>query len=365
MVGAAATVTSLVAAAVWIYQQQQRQAKDDDEDTTLPALPPHIQRDMYKEERFQRMLPLLTMNKPMYDNIMMQDPQGKALSTISMKKAKWYINKELADWVVKEEEHEQSENSQNNKQEQQQSIIRLRFQPNNNRQNAENNPQQTLLYNTAIKANRCVVCGATANYMRHYVVPAAYRTLFPDDYKTHLSHDVVLTCAPCHVSAEQDVHHRRQRLEAAVRTDPVTAKPMILDRHKQRIAKEAAALLQQRHHMPAARIAACTAHVRQFWQLDDEEPLGTDLLVQTSEMSYTTPNPLYIPGPVLVVQPLLDAADDDDRALANFVRDWRTFFLETCQPQYLPVGWSVDSAVRCDKKKRASTKVASKITTNQ
>jgi len=319
----------------------------------------------------------MTMKKPMYDNIMMQDPQGNPLSTISMKKAKWYINKGLADWIVvaaTDMKGQTTSESHNNKQQQQQqqeqpqSIIRLRFQPNNSNSNSNNNYSQidetsdrTLLYNTSIKANQCVVCGATEHHMRHYVVPYCYRSLFPDEYKTHLSHDVVLTCAVCHVRAEQHSQRRRRQLERRYRRDPITAQPMLIDRFKQNITKQALALQKRREQMPAKRIAQCEADVRQFWNIDNDTPLTTDLLVQTSELSCTRPNPQYIPGEVLIVQPLLDTLKSsregsgdhhDDEALTSFIRDWRAYFLETSQPQYLPKGWSIESAVRCDKKKR-------------
>eukprot|EP00977_Amphora_coffeiformis_P013056 scaffold3341_cov171-Amphora_coffeaeformis.AAC.4 len=377
IVGTAATVTSLVVAVVaagWIYHQQRQISRQEEEDDSLlpPSLPSHIERDMHKEERFKRMLPLLTMKKPMYDNIMMQDPQGNPLSTISMKKAKWYVNKELADWIVVADDTAGKDDPQkdknNNKKPQQQplSIIRLRFQPNNNNNNSriDETSGQTLLFNTSIKANRCVVCGTTDHYMRHYVVPYGYRSLFPDDYKTHLSHDVVLTCAVCHVRAEQHAQRRRRQLERRHRRDPATAQPILVDRHKQNIAKQALALQKRQEQMPAWRIAECQANVRQFWNLGNDEPLTAEMLVQTSEIPCTRPNPQYIPNEVLVVQPLLDALKDglssggegDDEVLTSFIRGWRAYFLETSQPQYLPKGWSVESAVRCDKNKHKSSR---------
>lgn len=285
-------------------------------------LPSHIERDLHKEERRRRMLPILSMKKPMYDNILMQDPNGHALSTISMKKANWYINKGLADWVNE-------------------TTIRLRFTPSN-----RVDPDQAL-YFVSEKANRCVICGASQHFMRHYVVPFCYRTLFPDSYKTHLSHDVVLTCADCHIQAERSAQCRRQYLEDSLRTDPATAAPQIFDPQKQNIQRTATALLKWRERLPKSRIVECEDQLRAWFQLGPDQYLSLQLLQQASALNSYSPNPRYIPGPELVVNPLLR----DEVALAKFIREWRAHFLETQLPRYLPKGWSIESPVQCDKRK--------------
>lgn len=41
------------------------------------------------------------------------------------------------------------------------------------------------------------MCGKEGDYLRHNIVPHCYRSLFPEAYKSHLSHDVVLVCQAC------------------------------------------------------------------------------------------------------------------------------------------------------------------------
>lgn len=48
------------------------------------------------------------------------------------------------------------------------------------------------------KQNQCCVCGSGGEYLRHSVVPHCYRQHFPPSMKSHLSHDIVLMCPPCH-----------------------------------------------------------------------------------------------------------------------------------------------------------------------
>jgi hypothetical protein len=286
-------------------------------------LPSHIEHDLHKEERRRLMLPQLTMNKPMYDNIMMQDPKGANLSTISLKKAKWYTSRELADW---QGDH----------------VIRLRFTPKN-----RVHPDQ-VGYFTSPKTNQCVVCGAGKYYMRFYVVPFCYRTLFPDSYKEHLSHDIVLTCADCHVRAEQSSQGRRRQLEAALRIDPSTAVPQTVQYHLQTVCRQASALLKWREKLPADRLVAYTASLREhFGMTDADANLTTTQLEEAAALTYHTPNPRYVSGPDLVVPPLLA---NDEAQLGAFIRAWRIHFLQNMHPRYLPQGWSVDSPVQCDKR---------------
>lgn len=51
------------------------------------------------------------------------------------------------------------------------------------------------------RENRCVVCGVEKDYSRYHVVPALYRTHFPEGLKSHRSHDIVLLCFHCHEKA--------------------------------------------------------------------------------------------------------------------------------------------------------------------
>jgi hypothetical protein len=330
-------------------------------------LPAHLERELMKEDRRQKMLPLLTMNKKMYDNILMNDPDDNLLCTIALKKANWYVNKKLAFW----------------KDDQKRDCIKLLFRPNvpapkqqegdgdgdvDGRDNENNNVNT---YNQTIKANCCVICGHDQDYMRHYVVPFCYRTLFPQNFKTHLPHDIVLVCANHHVKAGRKYHKRMQRIEDDLRTDPETAAPELIDKRVHQIRSSATALLKFRDKLPLDRIADYESLLCEWYELpqpqpqpqpqptatandgDDDTTITTDpppILLTTaqlqtaSELESRRPNPKYISGPTLV----MESFNSDDEAMADFVREWRSFFFDSMQPQFLPTGWSVDSPVVCD-----------------
>lgn len=331
-------------------------------------LPTHVQRELYKEERRELMRPLITMKNPMYDNIMMKDSDGKILSSISLKKAKWYVKKGLAKWEPNgSNETDETINL---------SCIYLLFQPATSDKDID---LQT--YNASAKQNRCVVCGAKNDYMRHYVVPYCYRSLFPDHFKTHLPHDVVILCPPCHEIAEGQSHRRRKRLERAARVAQrdglhrTSAQAELVDPYVHRVRSTATALLQWKARLPPAQIVAYEQLVRDWFRKPAEHgsvasesgsddgmavgehgsslalefvscPPSEAQLEHASKLECRRPNPHYVPGADLVIDSLKVNGNLNDEALADFVRDWRQQFVEGLHPRYLPKGWSVDAAVQ-------------------
>jgi hypothetical protein len=286
------------------------------------------------------------MKKPAYDSCVMKDPDGTVLCTVGLKKARWYVSKNLAVWLEKEEQ-EGGDYQQ----------IQLLFEP-KRKKNTENTTceqrpgGQATSYNQSLKENRCFVCGDDdAGYMRHYVVPYSYRRRFPVQYKTHLPHDVVITCPACHVRAEQASAARQRDLEDAARRDaalpPGSERPEICDRGKNAIRSAALALRKRRQELPAGRIAECENLVRQWADAE----LTEDVLERAAGLETRRPNPAFVSGVDLVVQSLLQSDDHDDcdgDRLADFVRDWRRHFVETMHPRHLPVGWSIDAPVQSD-----------------
>ena len=117
-------------------------------------------------------------------------PDGELLSNCDMKKAMWYIERELADKICD-----------------QPFTIKLKFEPNGR---SVEKKLQTIYddqFYVVDRQNICVVCGKDKDYSRFHVVPTLYRTHFPDELKSHRAHDIVLLCFTCHdkASRKQDV----------------------------------------------------------------------------------------------------------------------------------------------------------------
>lgn len=320
--------------------------KDDNGDYTdariaeLLELPPHMKREMHKEERRKLSIRWMAMKKPMYDNIEMYNPEGELLCTIAEKKAKWYVRKNLAKWLDCDDPQEQQQTSQEEKQPPP-TKIQLLFAPNGK------SVQESKEYNTSHKKNICVSCGDNQEHMRHYVVPYCYRTLLPEKYKTHMPHDIVILCSVCHLSCEQATQERQKWMEGRVRKnkDKSTADPFILNRELYNIRSRALALLRHsaKPTLPSSKVIEYQTMIRQHCALSQEEALTDEILHQMTELEVQTSNPNYIPGANLVVETLTS-----DEAIEEFIRDWREHFLETTAPRFLPHGWDVDSPVHSD-----------------
>ena len=255
----------------------------------------------------------MAMKKPMYDNIEMYSPEHELLCTISKKKANWYIKKELAYWKVESK------------------AIQLLFEP-----KSTSGPDT---YNKSHKKNICVVCGDSTNFMRHYVVPYCYRTLFPAKYKTHLPHDIVILCPDCHLHSEQTTQKRQKELEAALRTNPETARSVIPDKALRTLKSKVLALLNRRAQLPQDKVEEYETRIKTHFGMDPSQLMSPEVLALALTMETSRPNPHYIPGPHIVVTQLTNT----DEQIEEFIRGWREHFLTTMQPRFLPVGWGKDS----------------------
>lgn len=130
-----------------------------------------------------------TRTSKLYDNTILQAPDGEVLSTIDIKKAKWYLDKSLATLISSDP-----------------FTVRLNFEP------AGRNVGDAGQYYATPKENFCVVCGKSNSYIRKYIVPREYRKFFPDVMKSHTSHDVLLLCPDCHQRSNMSDFHIRRKL---------------------------------------------------------------------------------------------------------------------------------------------------------
>lgn len=337
---------------------------DNDDDDTSFEMPQHLQRELYKEERRKASVRFLAMKRPLYENIEMYAPDGETmLCTIGTKKANWYVRKKLAVWRDIPDCHKS---------------ILLLFEPKNSKKRKETrgggneemgNDEKLREYNCTHKLNICVSCGAkdasesdgdeSAGLMRHYVVPYAYRKLFPTKFKTHLPHDVVLLCLDCHVEAEQAAKIQKTDVyEKLYRRDPSTRLAVVVDQDLKRIKSYARALWMHRDKLPDERIrqyeTAIEEHLCGLEQLDGqpgtsskscERNISQDILRELAEnLQPERKNPKHIPLADLVIENLCQTDED----VSKFVVGWRKFFIDTLRPRHLPVGWSVDSPVEVD-----------------
>ena len=382
------TVVVTLSLAVIIIQRSSCRRENDDDDTSsssskhdehhqsTTALPSHIQRELYKEQRRKANIRYLAMKKPIYDNIGMYDPDDILLCTIGKKKANWYVQKKkLAVWKVpsksirllftpksnarsnkkstvpKEEENDE-DGCSSEQQQQPQYVLQ-----------SKSDKRSISLYNTSHKKNICVACGVSDGLMRHYVVPYSYRKLLPTKFKSHLSHDIVLLCLDCHIVATQNgIQQRELVFEKLYRTDPETCRLVIPNPRLRHVKSCAQALCTHRMNLPPDRIIQYEQVITDYLSSASSLSFEGDATSSSSQQQYPStisisilqqlaqtletdiPNPKYIPISVLVTNTLCKTDED----VTQFIISWRQLFVDTLQPRYLPIGWSVDSPVEND-----------------
>ena len=365
-------------------------AEDDDHESggnyckrlgiTEEDLPTHIQREIYKERQRKAKMDMISLKTPMYDNVYMLDEDREPMCTISMKKARWYINKGIAEWSsIKDDRYASGvgnsaiTNNLDGKMGEEQDVkcIRLLFEHNGSTNDSSGSKEGTsseALYLRTAKRNVCVACGKDGHIIRHYIVPYAYRSLLPPEYKSHMSHDIVILCPDCHLDCERHSKRRMKRIESELRKKEIMSKgagdvgrsdinPVVEDPHLGHVRSCAIALVKWMDTIPDDQVERYEKVVRDYLvsvcNNDAEKATllngnGVAKLTKTQlekacNVNYRVKNPDYVSGSDIVVRSL----KGDARLISQFIIDWRKHFIDTVNPRHMPTGWSVDNPVVC------------------
>ncbi|XP_055604403.1 exonuclease 3'-5' domain-containing protein 2-like [Uranotaenia lowii] len=258
---------------------------------------------------------MATRAKPLYDNCMMQAPDGEVLSTCDRKKAEWYVRKELAEIVPDQPNY----------------TIRLKFEPKGR------SVGDVGQYYQMAKENRCVVCGEKNSFIRKNVVPRDYRKHFPLVMKEHNSHDVLLLCAPCHRTSNMSDDNMRLKL-AAICSAPYTSKenPKEVRVESMKDLRKIAKALLFGTQIPEERRRSLEGRMRKLLPLGTE--ITENLLNIYANISTCVPNGDYFSQG----QKVADYYRIQPGGLSELERMWREHFLRTMKPKFLPELWSVE-----------------------
>ncbi|ESO93138.1 hypothetical protein LOTGIDRAFT_119943, partial [Lottia gigantea] len=250
--------------------------------------------------------------RPLYHNCQLEAPDGQMLCTCDVKKAQWYIMKDLG-YKVKDDPL----------------TVRLKFEP-SGRPESENN------YYLQFKDNMCVVCGRSESYIRKFIVPQEYRKFFPYHIKAHTSHDVLLLCPSCHqISSQNDSEFRLTLVEeCSAPLGAGSSSKSTQDHELQKIKGAAKALVLNKDKIPEKRVEVLESVVKEFFNVEE---LSDDLLHEAMDMDIRVFNASYVPHAQKVVEYMKKHG-----GLLEFEKRWRKHFVEKMKPNYLPPFWSVD-----------------------
>jgi len=262
-------------------------------------------------------------------------PDGTHMFTCGEKKASWYLERELAKRTADGK-------------------IMLTFEPKGNGFEANE------IFGKSVREAICVVSGMPDNLQRHHIVPYCYRTYFPEKYKSKNHHDVVLMNHERHSEYEQEATKHKDVIAEMFGVKTITEFNIEYTFKLREIGRNNAILLSTIHSLfkTYGKITEETKleklkQIAEFTEL----PLKTVrnfnyiqlykmyLLLKEEHIKEQyefkqTHRQEYDHG-YHVVQKL-----DTEEKMVEFVKLWRTHFIETTNPQFMPLGWSIDFRIK-------------------
>jgi len=262
-------------------------------------------------------------------------PDGTHMFTCGEKKATWYLERDLAKRTADGK-------------------IMLTFEPKGNGFEANE------VFGKSVREAICVVTGEPDGLQRHHIVPYCYRTYFPEKYKSKNHHDVVLINHERHSEYEQKATKYKDVIARMFDVKTITEFNMEYTFKLREIGRSNAILLSTIHSL-FKTYGKITQEVKlqKLQQIADitELPFETVcgfsyiqlykfyliLKDEHAEEQYQfkqTHRQEYDHG-YHVVQKL-----DTEEKMVEFVKLWRTHFIETMKPKFMPNGWSIDFRIK-------------------
>ena len=254
-----------------------------------------------------------------YHNNKVLHPNGNLMFYTNPKKINFYLKKDLAKII---EQHPDGRVD-----------IQLTFQP--------KGYGCVSVFDLSEKKNICVVNGESENLTQHHVIPAMFSKFFPLEFKNHNAHDVVLIGRDLHHVYEREADEFKDKLAkeyGCLTLYDYNRENIISEMAKNPLYKNtigtARALFFHIDNMPLYRIEELEQKFREF---TGEEPTKENLKLWSYKDSKYEIEKLY--GEYFV--PFIPD-------IKEFCVSWRKHFIETMNPKFLPVGWSVNGNFKID-----------------
>lgn len=265
------------------------------------------------------------------DNWKVFHPNGKHMFTTSKRKADWYLRKTAA-VVVGDNEIQ---------------LIRI--------PNGEGFADHEI-FGLLPRVNQCVVCAALENLQRHHVVPYHYRKFMPVDYKSRNHHDVVLICRKHH--EQYEVIAKDYKTYIARKYDVGTIEELnnayittVVERlrRKFKISKLLNTIIRDYNEIPINKIEVIANELTSMLSFNVLEKTFDDLELIHKKLNKSIEREKkevlnvddYFHGKMVINK------FTTHEHYEEFIKGWRQHFLDTMQPQFMPIGWSIN--FRCKK----------------
>ena len=300
----------------------------------------NILKSLKKEASKKNTMETFICKHPIYESCKMLAPDGQQLCFCDYKKMTWYVSRNLAEMISEDPP-----------------VFRLFFEP-NARGCVDENSKSSNFY-TAPRSNICVICGDSDKYLRFHIVPLLYRSCFPENLKSHKSHDVVLLCLSCHEKARRVYEKKKEEISIKygvplnVLTDAQLNKQKLIDFQKKcRVLKgtkrplpeEAKKKLKNHIFHSIGKLMEDFEYLKKFIEahkikLDTEDDIDDNflkLITEEFEIEKTSIGKRNMHGQFVI---------DKVKDLKQFIMDWRKFFIDSFNPKFLPEEWSIEHEI--------------------
>lgn len=251
-----------------------------------------------------------TLQKSPYGNCQVQSPNGTHIFNCNIKKVNWYIKRNLAVVIQKEPV-----------------IIRLLFEPKKNGNAGD-------LFYLQKRDNICVSCGSHEELTKHHIFPYCYKQYLSDELKNHASYDILPLCIKCHGKYEIDANKLKNDILQELNISNDDSEMMVFDSNLKKVCSAASALVVYDGYIPKNRHDKLSEVVRNYYGRD----FTREDLEAASQLQYSTHRNNY----KSVYQKVVESISDIDA----FVRRWRSHFIDSLSPQYMPQYWNIERPFR-------------------
>jgi cation-transporting P-type ATPase D len=199
--------------------------------------------------------------------------------------------------------------------------------------------------------------------MRFHIIPILYRQFFPENLKSHKSHDVVLLCFECHEKANK--LYEKKINEISVKNNV----PLIVlsDNSKKfsiliELNKKCKGLIKN-FHIENGKEKIQKKIFESLNEIKNNQKQFEDFInyLKLNEININNYNEIDIKIAECISKYKINSISNRDKKnihgqlvlekinalndineLKNFIRNWRQFFLDSFQPKFLPTEWSVN-----------------------
>lgn len=270
-----------------------------------------------------------------FENWEVYHPNGTHMFTCGEKKAKWYLDRELAKRMADDK-------------------IMLTFEPKGDGFNSDE------IFGKSIREAICVVSGVEDDLQRHHIVPYCYRTYFPEKYKSKNHHDVVLINHEKHSKYEQQATIYKDVIAEMYDVKTINEFNLKYTSKLREVGRNKSILLNTIHSIfKTHNRMSVGVRYEKLQIISDGTGIPFEVVYNYNYIQlyklfilikeehdenmhqYKVVNRKIYDHGYHVVQKLIS-----EERIEEFVKLWRRHFIEIMQPKFMPLGWSIDFRIK-------------------